>query len=70
MSTDRLVQREENRIHPLDGERLQKKRKQERKKGNAANRHEVSSAGCFVMGDKEFSKMQNNQKHQTQGEKL
>ena len=56
MSTDRLVQREENRIHPLDGERLQKK---ERKKENAANLHEVSSAGCFMIDGKEFSKMQN-----------
>ena len=44
VSTDRLVQREENRIHPLDGECLQKK---ERKKENAANLHEVN--GIILM---------------------
>jgi hypothetical protein len=61
VSTDRLVQREENRIHPLDG--WSAKEKKERKKENAANRHEVSSAGCFVIGDKEFSKMKNECEH-------
>ena len=53
VSTDRLVQIEKiEYIHLM--ERLQKK---ESKKGNAANLHQVSSAGCFVIGGKEFSKI-------------
>ncbi len=44
----------ENRIHPLDGERLQKK---ERKKGNAANLHEESVVvWVFYDGQRVFQK--------------
>ncbi len=42
----------ENRIHPLDGERLQKK---ERKKGNAAKCRRL---GALLGIGQEFSKMQ------------
>ena len=41
------------RIHPFDGASL-KERKHE---GNATNLHQVSSARCFVIGGKEFSKI-------------
>ncbi len=53
MSTDRLVQREENRIHLLNGERLQKKERKESSQRKCRRMDALLGIG------KEFSKMQN-----------